>query len=77
MARERGYKVRRMEGDILTARPAKMPYEMYRQKRKEQEEMLKRRLRGGFIVWKSKAVGPVGESWGTLVGKVPALMFVK
>lgn len=77
-SRPQGYKVRKIQGEILTARPDGMDYETYRQKRKEQQKLLKDRLRGGFIVWKSKCVGAVkgGESWGTLVGKVPSLVFV-
>lgn len=70
----RAYKVRRMSGDILTARPEGMDYETYRQKRKEQSAKLKERLKG-FMVWKSKAYMLRGESWGTLKGKVPALRF--
>ena len=75
--RPEGYKVRRMQGEILTARPDGMDYETYRQKRKEQQKQLKARLRGGFMVWKSKSIDPLkGESWGTLVGKVPSIVFV-
>ena len=72
----RGYTVRRIHGDILTARPEGMDYETYRQKRKERQRMLRDRLRGGFMVWKSKSIDPLkGESWGTLVGRVPAIQF--
>ena len=75
--RPRGYKVRRMTGEILTARPDGMKYEVCREKRKEQQERLKARLKQGFMVWKSKCVGVEkgGESWGTLVGRVPAVVF--
>lgn len=60
------YKVRRMQGEILTARPEGMDYEVYREKRKEQNAKLKERLRYGFLVW----------SGGGLVGRVPQLFFV-
>ena len=80
MARTRrpeGYKVRKMKGDILTARPDGMSYETYWEKRKEQNKQLRDRLRGGFMVWKSKTIDPLkGESWGTLVGRVPSIVFV-
>ena len=83
--RPQGYKVRRMQGDILTARPEGMDYETYRQKRRDQQKQLRDRLRGGFMVWKSKCLTIVnkdgtktvkGENWGTLVGKVPSIVFV-
>ena len=74
-----------MAGEILTARPEGMDYETYRVRRKEQQKQLKDRLRGGFMVWKSKCITLInkdgsktmkGENWGTLVGKVPSLIFV-
>lgn len=65
---QKAYKVRRMQGEILTARPEGMDYEVYRQKRKEQQVSLKKRLRGGFVVWNG--------SWGTLVGRVPRIVMV-
>lgn len=80
----KGYKVRKM-GEILTARPDGMDFETYRILRKEQNKRLRFRLRSGFMVWKSKCIGITnkdgsvtmnGESWGTLVGPVPKLVFV-
>lgn len=71
------YEVRYMKEELLTARPEGMSYESYRILRKEQERLLKERLRKGFMVWKSKAFGVNGESWGALVGPVPKLVFVK
>lgn len=60
-------RVNRTKGVILTARPEKMDYGTYRKARKDQEKMIKNRLRYGFMVWPSVK--------GTLVGKVPAIKF--
>ena len=68
-------------GEILTARPPKMPYDKYVAERRAQTKRLKSRL-NGFMVWKSKCISilnergeavPGGESWGTLVGPVPSI----
>lgn len=67
-------RVQKMKGEILTKRPEGMDYESYRTARKEQQSMLKKRLRDGFMVWPSK--GPK-QSKGTLVGRVPELIFVE
>ena len=61
--------VKKIEGEIMTARPEGMEYEMYRAARKEQNKRLKERLKCGFLVWPRKK--------GTLVGKVPVVEFVK
>ena len=67
-----------MQGEILTARPEGMDFHVYRSKLRDQKLMLRDRLRYGFMVWKSKSIDAVnGESWGTLVGPVPRLIFVK
>lgn len=77
-------KVRKINWDLLTARPEGMDFEEYREQRKAEQKMIKERTRGGFMVWPSKGilgydkegkVVPV-ENRGTLVGKVPALVFV-
>ena len=60
-------KVKRF-GEILTKRPEGMKYEVYRMERRSQQQMLKGRVRKGFLVWPSRDVG-------TLRGKVPALEF--
>lgn len=70
------YRVRRIQGDLLRERPEGMSYEEYREARKEQAKQIRGRLRGGFMVWKSRcAVAGQGESWGQLVGRVPAIVF--
>jgi len=63
-----------------------MPYEQYKELRREQTKRLKSRLHG-FMVWKSKAtvqldkdgrIKPLGESWGTVTrDMMPMLRFVK
>ena len=80
------YQIREF-GDIITKRPDKMDYETYRELLREQNRRLKSRLKG-FVVWKSKGYTTlgsgkdkpgrtIGESWGTLVGCVPSIEFVK
>lgn len=78
--KDHDFKAKKFE-KLLIERPQKMSYEEYKQKRREQNRRLKARL-NGFMVWPSKAYGiinnngqhvPGGESWGTLVGKVPAV----
>ena len=64
-------KVEKTKGSILTARPDGMDYETYREARKQQEKMIKNRIRYGFMVWTSKGF----QSKGTLVGKVPEVKF--
>ncbi len=72
-------KVKKTKGVILTARPDGMDYETYREARKQQEKMIKNRIRYGFMVWPSKGIFGVKDkpvqSKGTLVGKVPAVKF--
>ena len=65
----RAYKVRRLQKPILNERPEGMDFEEYRKQRRIMSKWLKNRVRGGFLVWKL--------SEGTLVGKVPGLIFVK
>lgn len=79
-------KVRKLREDLITARPKGMSYEKYRVERKNQERMLKNRLRYGYMVWPSAGIPglknrfgdviPV-QNKGTLVGKVPQMIFVK
>ncbi len=66
-------KVRKIREDLITARPKGMSYEEYRVERKKQERMLKNRLRYGHMVWPSNGY----QGKGTLVGKVPQMIFVK
>ena len=72
-------------GQILNERPEGMVFEEYKERRREQREALKKRLRG-FVAWKSKGVfhtdertgkiTPV-ESWGTATAdKIPVVKFV-
>lgn len=79
-------KVRKLREDLITARPKGMGYEKYRVERKKQERMLKDRLRYGYMVWPSKGIAGVEnrngqiipvQNKGTLVGKVPQMIFVK
>lgn len=79
-------RVNRTKGVILTARPEKMDYKTYRAARKDQEKMIKNRLRYGFMVWPSKGIFGVKnrdgniipvQNKGTLVGPVPRIEFVK
>lgn len=74
----REYTVRKMRVAILTARPEGMKYEEYREIRRKQQKMIKERIRQGFMVWKSKALmefNKKGESWGTMVGRAPIIIF--
>lgn len=64
-------KVEKTKGSILTARPDGMDYETYREARKQQQKMIKNRIRYGFMVWPSKGF----QGKGTLVGNVPAVEF--
>lgn len=50
----------------MTARPEGMDYGTYRYARKEQQKQIRRRVRGGFLVWDSRKMG-------TRVGPVPSL----
>ena len=77
-------KVRKIKWDLLTARPEGMDFEEYRAKRKAEQQMIRGRLRNGFMVWPSKGIFGVQdkegkvipvENRGTLVGRVPALIF--
>ena len=73
-------RVEKIKGEILTKRPEGMDYKTYREARKEQDRMIKNRLRYGFMMWPSKGVlnkeGIKVESRGTLKGRVPELEFV-
>ena len=60
--------VNKIKGSIMTARPEGMDYETYRYARREQDNQIRRRVRGGFLVWDSAKMG-------TRVGPVPSLEF--
>jgi hypothetical protein len=60
-------KVRKTKGSILTARPDGMDYETYRVARKQQEKMIKDRLRYGFMVWPSKGIFGVKDKNGAII----------
>ena len=62
------FKVNKMKGEILTKRPEGMDYETYREKRKAQEKQIRDRIRKGYMVWPAQK--------GTLVGRVPELIFI-
>ena len=60
--------VDKIKGSIMTARPEGMDYGTYRYALREQERQIKRRVRGGFLVWDSRKMG-------TRVGPAPSLEF--
>ena len=67
-------------GDIINARPEGMPYKEYVEKRREQSERLKRRLKGA-MVWKSgfipskegRSLFGKLENWGIARRPLPKL----
>lgn len=78
-------KVRKIDWDILTARPEGMDFEEYKARRKAEEKMIKERLSKGFMMWPSKGIFGVKDkegkiipvqSKGTFIGKITEIEFI-